>query len=228
MEVILRVREEGGAFASLADFCQRVMGSETGSVSRGTMEALIQSGAFASLPGHTNRRALIEALDPCCQAAQRSQKDKKNGQASLSDMFGDDADVGPTVETIPIPNIPDYPSAQLLGFERDLLGLYISDHPLQAFMPRFEKARRNPRVRTAGKSGSDGSDDWRHYHEYQAVHVQKKRRTDGLLHFGRHDRNRCLHHVPVHIRHSGASAGKRQNCPARRAGQSPGTGARGR
>lgn len=140
VEVILRVREEGGPFTSLGDFCLRVMGSESGGVSRGTMEALVQCGAFASLPGHTNRRALIEALEPCCQAAQRSQKDKKNGQVSLADMFGEDTDTGPTVETIPIPNIPDYPSAQLLGFERDLLGLYISDHPLQAFVPRFNKA----------------------------------------------------------------------------------------
>lgn len=140
VEVILRVREEGGPFTSLTDFCHRVMGHETGSVSRGTMEALIQCGAFASLVGHTNRRALVEILDPCCQSAQRAQRDKKNGQASLADMFGDGEEIRTTVETIPIPNLPDYPSAQLLSFERDLLGLYLSDHPLQAFLPRFLKA----------------------------------------------------------------------------------------
>jgi len=141
VEVILAVREEGGPFTSLTDFCHRVMGSETGNVSRGTMEALIQCGAFASLPGHTNRRALAEILDQCCQYAQRAQKDKKNGQASLADMFGNDEDTSSTIESVPIPTIPDYPSAQLLGFERDLLGLYLSDHPLQAFAARFEKAR---------------------------------------------------------------------------------------
>lgn len=141
VEIVLRARAEGGAFSSLADVCNRVMSSEAGGVSRGTIEALIQCGAFASLPGHTNRRALVDILDQCGQQAQRAQKDKKNGQASLADMFGDDADTGATVENIPIPNVPDYPTAQLLGFERDLLGLYLSDHPLQAFAARFEKAR---------------------------------------------------------------------------------------
>jgi DNA polymerase-3 subunit alpha len=138
VEVILRAREEGGPFASLTDFCHRVTGGESGGVSRGTMEALIQAGAFASLPGHQNRRALIEILDDACQWATRAQRDKKMGQASLTDMFGD-ADDSVVKESIPIPTIPDYPRDQLLGFERELLGLYLSDHPLQAFLPLFEK-----------------------------------------------------------------------------------------
>jgi DNA polymerase III subunit alpha len=138
VEVILRVRAEGGPFNHLTDFCHRVMGSDMGGVSRGTMEALIQSGAFNSLPGHNNRRALIEALDPCCQSATRAQRDKKLGQGSLADMFGD-IDAGPQTETVPIPNLPDYSRDQLLGFERDLLGLYVSDHPLQSHIATFER-----------------------------------------------------------------------------------------
>jgi DNA polymerase-3 subunit alpha len=138
VDVILRVREEGGPFTSLTDFCHRVMGSETGGVSRGTMEALIQCGAFNGLPGHNNRRALIEALEQCCQSAARAQRDKKMGQGSLADMFGD-MDEGQAAETVAIPNIPDYPRDQILGFERELLGLYVSDHPLQSFLATFEK-----------------------------------------------------------------------------------------
>jgi len=137
VEVILRAREEGGPFTSLTDFCHRVMGGE-GGVTRSTIEALIQCGAFATLPGHANRRALMQILDDACQSATRAQKEKKSGQASLADMFGED-DAGAKVEAIPIPDVPDYPSAQLLGFERELLGLYISDHPLQAHLATFEK-----------------------------------------------------------------------------------------
>lgn len=137
VEVILRVREEGGPFTSLSDFCHRVVGSESG-VSRGTIEALIQSGAFANFPGHTNRRALVDMLDECCQSAARVQKEKKIGQGSLADMFGDDDSTSTSVE-IAIPDIPDYPRDQLLGFERELLGLYISDHPLQSHVATFEK-----------------------------------------------------------------------------------------
>ena len=138
VEVILRARDEGGPFPSLSDFCHRVMGGEAGGVTRGTLEALIQSGAFAALPGHANRKALIHILDDACQIATRAQREKKMGQASLADMFGDDG-AGTTVEAIRIPNVPDYPRDQLLGFERELLGLYISDHPLQAFLGTFEK-----------------------------------------------------------------------------------------
>lgn len=140
VEVILRVRDEEGPFAGLVDFCNRVMGQEASGVSRGTLEALIQSGAFASFPGHSNRRALIEILETCCQNASRVQRERKSGQVSLTDMFGDETEaVSRGSEVISIPNIPDYPSDQLLGFERDLLGLYISDHPLQAFLAQFEK-----------------------------------------------------------------------------------------
>ncbi|HLK58859.1 MAG TPA: DNA polymerase III subunit alpha, partial [Chthonomonadaceae bacterium] len=139
VEVILRVREEGGPFTSLTDFCCRVLASE-GGVSRSTMEALVQAGAFARLPGHTNRRALVQMLDEACQSAAKKQREKKAGQASLAELFGDADDPGTGTEEIPIPNVPDYPRDQLLGFERELLGLYISDHPLQAYLPRFERA----------------------------------------------------------------------------------------
>ena len=140
VDVALKAREEGGPFTSLTDFCARVTGLDSGNVSRGVMEALIHSGAFASLPGHQNRRALIHVLDAALQAATRAQKDRKSGQASLADMFGD-AEDDTVVETIPIPNVPEFARDQLLGFERDLLGLYISDHPLQTFLPTFEKRR---------------------------------------------------------------------------------------
>ncbi|HZO86991.1 MAG TPA: DNA polymerase III subunit alpha [Chthonomonadaceae bacterium] len=138
VEVILRAREEGGPFASLTDFCHRVLAVEAGGVTRGTIEALIQCGAFASLPGHGNRRALVQMLDDVLQSATRAQREKKMGQASLMEMFGEE-DAGAAAETIPIPNILDYPRDQLLGFERELLGLYISDHPLQAHLATFDK-----------------------------------------------------------------------------------------
>ena len=140
VDVIVRIREEGGPFTSLADFCRRVASSDTGGVSRGTMEALIQCGAFAELSGHGNRRALAEMLDTCCQSGARAQRDKKMGQGSLADMFGE-ADALVKVEEIAIPDMPDYPTTQLLSFERDLLGLYLSDHPLQTFVPLFAKKR---------------------------------------------------------------------------------------
>jgi DNA polymerase-3 subunit alpha len=139
VEVILRVRAEDGAFASLPDFCSRVLCAEGNGVSRTTIENLIHAGAFAGLPGHQNRRALVQILDDALQNATKAQRDKRSGQVSLSDMFGDDDSAEGAVEQIAIPTVPDYPRDQLLGFERELLGLYISDHPLQAFAAQAEK-----------------------------------------------------------------------------------------
>ncbi|MBC7529795.1 MAG: DNA polymerase III subunit alpha [Chthonomonadaceae bacterium] len=141
VEAILRVKDEGGAFVSLPDFCHRVLAGE--GVSRGTIEALIHCGAFGSLQGHNNRRALTQMLDECCGSAARLQREKKAGQVSLMDMFGgdegDDAATSASVSTVTIPNVPDFPRDQLLGYEKDLLGLYISDHPLQAYSLAFQK-----------------------------------------------------------------------------------------
>jgi DNA polymerase-3 subunit alpha len=141
VETILAIRNAPGAgpFANLTDFCHRVAGAEGAPVSRSTIEALIHSGAFASLPGHGNRRALVQMLDAVLLSATRVQKDKKSGQASLSDMFGDDDGGGSLTPAIPIPQVTDYPRDQMLSFERDLLGVYISDHPLQAMAGIFAR-----------------------------------------------------------------------------------------
>jgi DNA polymerase-3 subunit alpha len=138
VEAIVRAREEGGPFLHLWDFCHRVMTGESGGVTRGAIEALIQCGAFAALPGHTNRKALAHILDDCLQSAARAQKEKKSGQVSLADMFGEE-EGSATREMPSLPSLPDYPRDQLLGFERDLLGLYLSDHPLQTHLAAFEK-----------------------------------------------------------------------------------------
>jgi len=140
VDVILRVRDEDGPFASLSDFCNRVLCAEGNGVSRTTIENLIHAGAFASLSGHQNRRALIQILDDALQNASKAQRDKRSGQVSLSDMFGDDDSGSAAPEQLAIPTVPEYPRDQLLGFERELLGLYISDHPLQSFLAQAEKS----------------------------------------------------------------------------------------
>lgn len=138
VESILTAREESGLFKSLADFSIRTLGIENSGVTRATIETLIHAGAFAALSGHQNRRALIEILDTCCQMASRTQKERKMGQESLSSMFDEDIP-GESNDEVPIPDLPDYPSRQLLAYERDLLGLYLSNHPLQAHLASFKR-----------------------------------------------------------------------------------------
>jgi DNA polymerase-3 subunit alpha len=144
VETMLRARADG-PFTSLEDFCLRVLAFEGCGVSRSVIEALIQCGAFAGLPGHTNRKALVHILDDCCQSAAKAQRDRRSGQASLADMFGEE-DTAASGASIAIPNLPDYPRDQLLGYERDLLGLYISEHPLNAHASVLERRNAQPIV----------------------------------------------------------------------------------
>jgi len=136
VDVILAARRDpvaGGPFTSLTDFCCRT--SEHGSVTRSTIEALIQCGAFDSI--HANRRALVETLDACCQLAASAQRDRESGQGDLFDGGGEAGAPEPHVVTPP--TVSDYALAEKLKFEKDLLGLYISDHPLRQYRAQIEK-----------------------------------------------------------------------------------------
>ncbi len=139
VEAILKARNEGGVFLSITDFTHRVTSGDAGGVTKNTIECLIQCGAFSTLAGHGNRRALSHILDDLLQSANIAQREQKSGQVSLMDMFGEDEDIGKP-QDIAIPNLPEFPRDQILAFERELLGLYISEHPLQTYLPRFERA----------------------------------------------------------------------------------------
>lgn len=131
VDVILAARADGGAFRSLEDFCERVQAH--GGVTRATVEALIQCGAFESI--HPSRRALMECVDSAVQAAARAQRDREVGQASMFlDMAGSDE-----FPESKVPDVPDYPDDQRLAFEKDLLGVYVTGHPLEKWRERLQQ-----------------------------------------------------------------------------------------
>jgi len=123
---VLEARETGGGFSSLADLCSRL---DAKSLNKKGLEALIQTGAFDRL--NPNRHQLINDLEPTVEWASRKAKDQASGQGSLFDMLGgssaevifDDAPSGTKVD--------DYPPQEKLRMEKELLGFYISDHPLK-------------------------------------------------------------------------------------------------
>ncbi|WP_218082816.1 DNA polymerase III subunit alpha [Anthocerotibacter panamensis] len=126
VEEILQERERGGPFTSLADLCSRVR-----IANKRALEALIKAGALDAL--NLNRNQLLSDLDPVVEWAQDRLRDRAVGQVSLFDMFAaspspaargfDGAPSGPTV--------PDFPPQEKLSYEKELLGFYISDHPLK-------------------------------------------------------------------------------------------------
>jgi DNA polymerase III subunit alpha len=127
IENILNAREEGGEFTSLADLCQRV---SLQAVNKRTLESLIQCGTFDNLD--RNRRQLINDLDVIIPWSQSRAKEKAIGQGNLFDLLGDSKPEAGGFEATPkSPLVSDFPSSERLQFEQELLGVYVSDHPLK-------------------------------------------------------------------------------------------------
>jgi DNA polymerase-3 subunit alpha len=131
VEAIIAERRERGAFKSIFDFTERV---DCRTVQRSTMEALVKCGAFSSLKA--KRAQLLAVLDRAFEMGQQSQQDKRMGQMS---MFGAAASAGSRVVPDSLPDVEELPDAELLKFEKELLGFYISSHPLT----RHEAALQN-------------------------------------------------------------------------------------
>jgi len=124
VEAIVRTREEKGAFTSFTDFLDKVPAVVC---NKRTIESLIKAGAFDSL-GHT-RRALLLVHEQAVDAVIGVKRKEAEGQF---DLFAD-VDLGGPDEagfSIVVPDLPDWEKKQRLAFEREMLGLYVSDHPL--------------------------------------------------------------------------------------------------
>jgi DNA polymerase-3 subunit alpha len=130
VETIVAAREEGGPFTSLADFCHRV---DMRQCNKRTLEALIKAGAFDST-GYT-RKHLMSLIDSCVEAGNRRQQDQASGQVSMFDLFADeDAEaVGSNgfAHHVEPPNGDEWNRKMKLAFEKEMLGIYVSDHPLR-------------------------------------------------------------------------------------------------
>lgn len=124
VEAIIRSRTQDGPFKNYADFCSRL---DTRVVNRRVLESLIKCGAFDSL-GH-RRAQLMAAVDQGLAMAQKSQRDRENGQISLLDFFGE----GDQNADLDLPDTPEFQGSDLLALEKETLGLYISGHPLSRY-----------------------------------------------------------------------------------------------
>ena len=131
IEAILATRSDGGPFTSLHDFCARV--HTRGLTGKGAIETLIKAGALASI--EPSRARLLAGLDGALNSAASLARDRKSGQVA---MFGDDADAASLAHIAPpLPDVPDMPAAEKTALEKELLGLYLSDHPLDQYTARL-------------------------------------------------------------------------------------------
>ena len=132
VEDIIRARQEVGRFESLYHFCQSI---DTRSVNKGALEALIKAGALDTLGGH--RAQMLAALEDAIAGAARLQKDKQQGQMSFFDTFAEDETIKADSEKLP--DVAPWPESQMLQFEKEALGMYVTSHPLAQFAEHIDR-----------------------------------------------------------------------------------------
>ncbi len=131
VDAIVAERQQNGLFTSLEDFVERMTNKEA---NKKTMENFIKSGALDSLPG--NRRQKMFVMPELLEQKNKEKKTSMAGQMSLFD-FADE-------ETkddfrITMPNVAEYPKDELLAFEKETLGIYVSGHPMDAYETMWRK-----------------------------------------------------------------------------------------
>ena len=119
IESIIAAREEGGSFGSLTDFCARI---DLRLANRKVLESLIKVGALSAF-GHPAQ--LLQGLDNALATGGDVQRDRISGQTSLFELVAE-----PAALDVPLPIVPEAPTRERLRWEKELLGLYLSDHPL--------------------------------------------------------------------------------------------------
>ncbi len=136
MEAAIAEREKNGPFKSLEDFASRM---DSRAVNKRMLEALVKAGAF-DFTGET-RAGLFERLDQVLSSAAIQQKDRKAGQGGLFDNFDFGQPAAPSGGTTTTSARPEWPHDEVLAYEKELLGFYVSGHPLDSYRGHFDSSK---------------------------------------------------------------------------------------
>ena len=131
IESLIRERERGGKFRSLKDFIERMSGKE---VNKRTIEHFIKSGAFDSLGG-TRKQFMVVYVQLMDQVNQE-RKYSMTGQMSLFDLVGEEEKAEFDTQ---MPDVGEYEKETRLSFEKEVLGVYLSGHPMEEYEERWRK-----------------------------------------------------------------------------------------
>ncbi len=147
VEAIIKARTELGRFRSIYQFCEH---ADMQAINRRVMESLVKAGAMDSLEG--TRAQLLLALDAAIETGNRAAKDRDSGQAGL---FGG----GPLEEEHPEPPLPkanDWTLKEKLQGEKELLGFYVTGHPLDNYEDKIAELATHDSTRLEGlEKGND-------------------------------------------------------------------------
>ena len=119
-------------YRGLYDFCKRLHGNE---LNRRALENLVKAGAFDAL--EPTRRGMIDSAEGVLKSVETDARQNLEGQMDLFGMMGGEAEQAAT--DYKIPNTPEYPASELLKMEKEVSGLYLSGHPLDAYRPQIRQ-----------------------------------------------------------------------------------------
>ena len=138
IDAIVQEREKNGPFRDIKDFASRLTGKE---VNKRTVENFIKAGAFDSMKG--NRRQKMMVYAQILEEVAREKKDGIAGQMSLMDFFGEETREQFEVK---LPDVEDYEKEERLAMEKEVLGIYVSGHPLEEYTEIMKKNVTNTTV----------------------------------------------------------------------------------
>ncbi len=148
IDAMVKEREQNGAFKNLADFIERMNGKEA---NKRTIESFIKAGAFDCFPGNRRQKMMIyiQILD----GVNQERKHSMEGQMSLFDLVGEEEKQSFDIQ---LPNVAEFTKSEILMFEKEVLGVYISGHPLEEYMSKWKK---NITAKTSDFEVNDGEEN---------------------------------------------------------------------
>ncbi|NMA42563.1 MAG: DNA polymerase III subunit alpha [Oligosphaeraceae bacterium] len=126
---IIKARQEGGKFKDLNDFCERVENN-----SKKNLENLIKAGAMDCFG--LRRSQLLAVCEDAMAIAAQTAKDRQSGQGSLFDMLAPEER---KAVQLPVLDLPEWSLTDILSYEKELLGFYISGHPIAEYQETVDK-----------------------------------------------------------------------------------------
>jgi len=151
IESILEGRAERGTYRSIYEFCEKV---DLRVLNRRVLESLIKSGAMDSL-GH--RAQLMAVLDKAVERGEKAQRDAQLGQHGLFGVFQEDSQGGGHNDALPA--IPEWDEHTRLSAEKEVLGFFITGHPLEKYREKLEDLRALTTTEIAAIKVSTGKEE---------------------------------------------------------------------
>ncbi len=169
IDSIVAARKEIGSFTSIFQFCEKV---DLRLLNKRVMESLIKSGAMDQL----GRRAqLMAVVDSAMEHAAKTQRDSAMGQHGLFGVF---ADEDSQAKEKPLPNIPDWDEHQRLACEKEILGFFITGHPLEKYRDKLLDFHALTTAEVGELKSSTGKDDTLVGGVLKGIRIAKSKKGD--------------------------------------------------